>query len=375
MKIVGLMSGTSLDGVDAALLETDGERILRFGPGLERSYQAEERSVLEAAVEDALRWRFDGPQPASFKAAEAVLTRSHTDAVRSVCERAGLSVTALDLVGFHGQTVVHEPPGPERAGRTCQLGDGAALARALGADVAFDFRSADVRAGGQGAPLAPAYHAALAEWSGLERPLGVINLGGVANITLVGSDGALTAFDTGPANGLLDAFIEQRTGQPYDDTGAIAAEGRVHEAAFAEYLAHDHFALTGPKSLDRWDFSLDSVANLSTEDGAATLSAFTARTVAMGVEALAETPERLVVCGGGRVNATLMALIEAATGLPVFSAEALGWRGGLIEAEAFAFLAARTVRDLPISYPGTTGVKQAMTGGRVASADRQESGS
>ena len=368
MNIVGLMSGTSLDGVDAALLHTDGERILRFGPGLERAYTADERAVLEAAVEDALVWRFNGPEPASFAAAEAVLTRTHADAVRQVCARAGLELEALDLVGFHGQTVVHAAPGEDRPGRTRQLGDGAALAAVLGVDIAYDFRSADMDGGGQGAPLAPVYHAALAHWSGLERPLGVINLGGVANITLIGSDGALTAFDTGPANGLLDAFIKARTGADFDEAGAMGARGRVHEAAFADYLAHAHFGRKGPKSLDRWDFTLDAVANLSTEDGAATLSAFTAKTVAMGVERLAEAPQRLVVSGGGRANATVMTLIEAATGLPVMSAEALGWRGGLIEAEAFAFLAARTARGLPISYPGTTGVSAPLTGGRIAPA-------
>lgn len=366
MTACGLMSGTSLDAVDAAILVTDGARVIRFGPGLERPYAPDERAVLQAAVDAALDWRWRGPEPEIFVEAEAVLTRAHAEAVRAVCEKARLAPSQLDVIGFHGQTVVHEAPAGGRAGRTRQIGNGQALADALGCAVAFDFRSADMAAGGQGAPLAPVYHAALAEWSGLERPLGVLNLGGVANITLIGSDGELTAFDTGPANGLLDAFMLARTGSPMDEGGALAATGRVHEAAFAELLDHPHFTQDGPKSLDRWDFSLDPVRNLSDADGAATLSAFTAKTVALGVARLPDRPARLVLCGGGRRNATLASLIEAAACLPVLSAEALGWRGDLVEAETFAYLAARTVRGLPISFPGTTGVAQAMTGGRVA---------
>ncbi len=367
MKVVGLMSGTSLDAVDAALIETDGARLTRFGPGLERPYTPDERAFLKRAVGDALAWRFEGAEPGSFAAAEAVLTTSHAEAVEAVCAAAGLSPGDLDLVGFHGQTVVHEAPSRGRRGRTRQIGDGEGLARRLGVRVAYDFRSADVEAGGQGAPLAPVYHAALAAWSGLERPLAVVNLGGVANITLVGSDGALTAFDTGPANGLIDAFMEARTGAPFDEGGATAATGRVHEAAFTEYLDHPHFAQRGPRSLDRWDFSLDAVRNLSTADGAATLTAFTAKTVAMGLAECAERPERVVLCGGGRRNATMAALIEAACGLPALTAEQLGWRGGLIEAEAFAYLAARTLEGLPISFAGTTGAPEPLIGGRIAS--------
>lgn len=364
MKIVGLMSGTSLDGVDAALIETDGRRILGFGPGFEDPYGREDRMILAQAVEAARAWRFDGEEP-DFSGAEAVLTRTHADAVRAVCAAAGLDPHALDLVGFHGQTVLHRAPAPDRAGATRQIGDGQALADALGCAVAFDFRTADVQSGGQGAPLAPVYHAALAEAAGLERPIGVLNLGGVGNITLIGRSGELVAFDTGPANGLIDAFMEERTGIAMDTDGIAAAQGRVHEGALAEYLDHAHFGQAGPKSLDRWDFSLDPVRNLTTEDGAATLSVLTARTVALGMDRLPERPGRLIVCGGGRKNRTLLALIEAAAGVRVHAAEAVGWRGDLIEAEAFAYLAARTARDLPISFPGTTGVSRPMTGGRI----------
>lgn len=365
MKWVGLMSGTSLDGVDAALLETDGERLIRFGPGLERPYTLSERKVLQAAVDAALQWRWQGEAPDVFADAEAILAVTHAEAVEAVCAKAGIAPSALDGVGFHGQTVLHRAPKNGVPGRTLQIGNGQALANRLGCQVVFDFRSADVAAGGQGAPLVPVYHRALAGWSGLERPLGVINIGGVANITHIAADGTLTAFDTGPGNGLIDAFIEARTGEAMDKNGEIAARGRIHEAAFEEFLANPYFHAPGPKSLDRWDFSLDAVRNLSLEDGAATLTGLTAKTIALGVAALPDTPERLVLCGGGRRNKTLAELVAAATGLNVYSAEALGWRGDLVEAEAFAFLAARVVRGLPYTWPGTTGVAEPMGGGMV----------
>jgi anhydro-N-acetylmuramic acid kinase len=365
MIIAGLMSGTSLDGVDAAILETDGETITRFGPGFETPFAPDERAVLKAAVDAALAWRFSGPAPAIFADAETVLTNAHARAVEAVCAAAGIAPPALDLIGFHGQTVVHEPPASGRPGRTLQLGDGAGLAARLNAPVAFDFRTADMAAGGQGAPLAPIYHRLLADWSGLERPLGVLNIGGVANITLIRSDGSLTAFDTGPGNGLIDALVEERTGAPMDAGGALAARGKVLEAGLAELLAHPHFALDGPKSIDRWDFSIDAARNLTVEDGAATLAQFTAASVGLGLARLPERPKRLIVCGGGRKNTDLLTRISAACGVPAVPAEAVGWRGDLIEAEAFAVLAARTARGLPISWPGTTGVKQAMSGGRV----------
>lgn len=366
MKIIGLMSGTSLDGVDAALLETDGETVTSFGPGLETPFIADERAVLQAAVDAALAWRFKGPEPAVFADAERVLTDTHARAVEAVCARARLTPGDLDLVGFHGQTVIHVPPANGERGRTLQLGDGAALSQRLGCPVAYDFRSADMAQGGQGAPLAPVYHAVLAASTGLERPLGVLNIGGVANLTLIGSGGALTAFDTGPGNGLIDAWVAEKTGAAFDKNGALSARGRVLEAGLEELLAHPHFALEGPKSLDRWDFSLDAARNLVVEDGAATLAEFTARSIALGLAACPERPLRLIVCGGGRKNADLLARIARACELPVVPAEHVGWRGDLIEAEAFAVLAARTARGLPISFPGTTGVAKPLAGGRMA---------
>jgi anhydro-N-acetylmuramic acid kinase len=262
--------------------------------------------------------------------------------------------------------VLHEPPTPSRAeGRTVQLIDAQSLADALGLPVAHDFRTADVVAGGQGAPLAPAYHAALVRWSGLEGPVAVLNLGGVANVTLVPPHGALEAYDTGPANGMIDLWVQARTSARCDEDGALARAGRVDEAVLASYLAHPYFAAQGPKSLDRFDFSLEPVERLSLEDGATTLTAFAAESVALGLKSLATTPARVIVCGGGRLNPALMAAIRARLAMPVETAEAVGWRGDSIEAEAFAYLAARTARGLPISFPGTTGVPSPITGGRI----------
>jgi anhydro-N-acetylmuramic acid kinase len=366
MKVLGFMTGTSLDAVDMAVVETDGDLIHHLGPAGERKLDPEARTVIEAATRAALAWPWGAPRPEVFAEAERVIADQHLIAARGFLAREGLGPGSLDLVGVHGQTVLHEPPGHGRvAGRTVQLIDARRLADGLGLPVAFDFRTADVAAGGQGAPLAPVYHGALVRWSGLAAPVAVLNLGGVGNVTLVRDDGALEAYDTGPANGMIDLFVQARTGARCDLDGALAGAGRIHEDILAAYLAHPYFARRGPKSLDRFDFSLDPVAALSLEDGAATLTAFAAAAVAAGLAALSQPPRELIVCGGGRLNCVLMAAISQRAGLPVRTAEAVGWRGDSIEAEAFAYLAARVAHALPLSFPGTTGVPAALTGGRL----------
>jgi anhydro-N-acetylmuramic acid kinase len=366
MRVLGFMSGTSLDAVDMAALETDGERILAFGPAGERKLDPEVRALIQTATDDARVWAWGAPEPASFAPAARAVAEEHLKAAQGFMAEHRLEPSDFDLVGFHGQTVWHEPPGRTRPeGRTVQLGDAALLARGLGLPVAYDFRSADVAAGGQGAPLAPVYHDAIRRWSGLEGPVAVLNLGGVGNITLIGADGTLTAFDTGPANGMIDLWVQSRTDKRLDEDGALARAGRVQKDIVARYLDHPYFQSRGAKSLDRYDFSLDPVAHLSLEDGAATLTAFAACAVALGVEACPEKPNRLVVSGGGRHNPVLLEWIAEYLSVPVAKAEAHGWRGDAIEAEAFAYLAARTARGLPISFPGTTGVPAPMTGGRI----------
>ncbi|WP_420432711.1 anhydro-N-acetylmuramic acid kinase [Hyphobacterium sp.] len=365
-RVIGLMSGTSLDGVDAALIETDGDASVQFGPGAEHAYDAGQRQVLQQAVNAALDWRFDGPEPAEFLAAETALGDAHVAAVANVLAMAGLEPSDIDLIGFHGQTVLHRAPAGGRLGATRQIGDGAALAQAAGIDVVYDFRSADVAAGGHGAPLATLYHDALFRRDVLPGPIAVLNLGGVANVSWLG-EGEPCAFDTGPASGLLDAWCERTIGRACDLNGELAGRGQTDADALARLLDHPFFDLPPPKSLDRWDFSLDPVTDLSPEDGAATLTAFSARTVADAIRKMG-LPQRVLVTGGGRKNPVMMAAIAADLERPVEPVETVGWNGDLMEAQAFAWLAVRSVEGLPLSLPSTTGVPRATTGGVLAKA-------
>jgi anhydro-N-acetylmuramic acid kinase len=269
-------------------------------------------------------------------------------------------------MGVHGQTVLHERPQPGRVGRTVQLGDAQWLADRAGVPVAYDFRTADVAAGGEGAPLAPIYHLARAEASGLEAPLAVLNVGGVANVTFWSGGEEIAAFDTGPGNGMIDLLVQARGAGRFDEGGKLAAAGRADEAVLRQLLTHPYFSTPAPKSLDRYDFSLEPLAALSLEDAAATLVAFTADALKQAFVLMGKTPREVVVAGGGRHNPQIMQAFAARLPCPVKSADDYGWRGDAIEAEAFAYLAARTVRGLPISFPKTTGVPAPMTGGRIA---------
>jgi anhydro-N-acetylmuramic acid kinase len=328
MRVLGFMTGTSLDAVDMAVLDTDGEAILGFGPAGERKLDPAARAVVEAAIVAGRGWPWNAPPPPAFEAAARAVADQHLVAARAFLAKEGLSPADIDLIGLHGQTVLHEPPLPDRPnGRTVQLVDARRVAEGLGLPVAFDFRTADVAAGGQGAPLAPVYHRGLVRWSGLEGAVAVLNLGGVGNVTLVTPSGDLQAWDTGPANGMIDLWVQARTGARCDLDGALARAGRVDDAILAAYLDHPYFRARGPKSLDRFDFSLELVSRLSLEDGAATLTAFAARAVALGLEALTVRPSRVIVCGGGRANPTLMAAIAANLPMPVAAAETVGWRG------------------------------------------------
>ncbi|HEX8388266.1 MAG TPA: anhydro-N-acetylmuramic acid kinase, partial [Sphingomonas sp.] len=297
MLAIGLMSGTSLDGVDAALIETDGEAFVRPVAFRGEPYSDQARAQLAQAT--ALALSYDRPRASpEIVAATELITRTHVFAVRKLLKQAEIAADAVGVVGFHGQTVAHRPD----RGWTWQIGDGDALAAALGIDVVSDLRGADVAAGGQGAPMLPVYHRALA--GGLERPVAILNLGGVGNVTYVADD-ALLAFDTGPANGLVDSWVEAGTGARYDADGALAAQGQVHEDVLATMLDHPYFDRPAPKSLDRNDFTIQPARGLSAADGAATLTAFTAATVAAAFEQLPERPRRLLVAGGGRRNPTM----------------------------------------------------------------------
>lgn len=361
--VAGFMSGTSLDAVDGALILTDGEAVLEFGPVVERKYLPEERVILQQATEAARAWNWSGPQPdGAFAPAREVMTHTHVEAYRQLVD--GWTGAAPSHIGIHGQTVLHRQPAPDRPGATLQLLDASAIASHLGVPIVHDFRSADVAAGGQGAPLAPAYHGALMTKLG-GPSAAVLNLGGVANITADLGNGRLLAFDTGPANGPVDEWVEGHDRGALDTDGAYAASGHVHEGLLAQLFEHPWFNQPPPKSLDRYDFNASMARGLTFEDGAATLTAFSARAVAAGIAQLPERPARVIACGGGRHNPVLMEMLSRALPCPVITAEQAGWRGDSIEAEAFAFLAARSVRGLPISWPDTTGVPQPMTGGQV----------
>ncbi|HEY4163698.1 MAG TPA: anhydro-N-acetylmuramic acid kinase [Dongiaceae bacterium] len=341
------MSGTSGDGIDAALIRTDGTHIFTKGPGLGEAYDPPFRAGLKGAYG---HW----DPPAGL---ERTLTERHAAAVQQLLAKAGMKPAEIGVVGFHGQTILHEP----EKHRTRQIGDGALLAKLTGIPVVNDFRSADMAAGGEGAPLAPVFHRAMAE--GLDRPIAMLNVGGVANVTYIGADGSLIAFDTGPGNALIDDWAMRHTGQPVDHGGILAQSGKVDEVAVGRFLEMPYFGRPAPKSLDRDAFKGFSIENLSAADGAATFTAITAATVRAALRHLPAAPKRWLVCGGGRHNPVLMAALRARLGAAVDPVEAIGWDGDMIEAQAFAYMAVRSLHRLPISFPGTTGIQQPLTGG------------
>jgi anhydro-N-acetylmuramic acid kinase len=355
---LGLMSGTSLDGIDVALIETDGEDVVRRGPARTYPYDERQRARLTAALEEAKRLTDRRSRPGSLAALEKDLTLWHAGAIQAFCADAEVDRARIDVIGFHGQTVLHRPV--ERL--TVQLGDGSLLASLTGTPVVSDFRAADVAQGGEGAPFVPVYHRALAA-AIAARPLAFVNIGGVANITYVGNNRELVAFDTGPGNALIDDWMARHTGSPIDHDGRHALKGCVDQAILDRLLADDYFSRPPPKSLDRQNFSIDLIAGLSLEDGAATLTMFTARAIAAAVAHLPEPPRAWIICGGGRRNPALMGALENSVAGLVMPAEAQGFDGDSMEAEAFAYLAVRSLHGLPLSFPSTTRVAQPMPGG------------
>ncbi len=354
VRAAGTMSGTSLDGVDVAVIDTDGHEIFDFGPTAYRAYTEAERTALTAALG---RW----PGEPGVDAAAAIVTAAHAEALAGI---------AAEVIGFHGQTLAHAP---DTRG-THQAGDGQALADATGIPVVGDFRSADVRLGGQGAPLAPFYHFALARRIGADAPLAFLNLGGVGNLTWIDpgkplpeTEGALLAFDTGPANAPVNDLLAARLGQPRDEGGALARRGEVDLDLVAGFLGRGYFLKVPPKSLDRNAFADlgGAVARLPDADAAATLTACAAAAVAQGMEHCPAPPSRVLVTGGGRHNATLMAMLAAGLDCPVDPVEAVGLDGDMLEAQAFGYLAVRVLHGLPTSCPATTGVRAAVGGGEV----------
>jgi len=346
------MSGTSVDGVDVALIDTDGEAIAATGPSLTVAYPDETRWLIRAV------FGAETPNEAT-QAAERAVTEAHIAAVREAAAAHDVTLATLDVVGFHGQTITHRP----EKRFTWQIGDGAALARALGVKVVDDLRMADVAAGGQGAPLVPVYHAALVR--DLRRPVAVVNIGGIANVTWIGADGALLAFDTGPGNGPIDDWCIRRAGARFDAEGALAAAGKVDRTRLERFSEHRFFARKPPKSLDRGDFTDSWAEGLGVADGAATLTLGTARAIALGARHFPAPVTQWIICGGGARNPTLLRAIAEETRGSVTTGEALGWNGDAIEAQAFGFLAVRSLRGLPLTFPTTTGAPRPLPGGRL----------
>jgi len=350
---IGVISGTSMDGIDVALIESDGEARLKTGPSATFPYPTAVAQRLRAVVADLSEAQ--APQ----LELERLVTDSHVASVEAFVERYSIARERVALVGLHGQTILHRP----RFGLTRQLCDGARAAAALKTDVVSDFRSADVSAGGEGAPLAPIYHAAMA--AGLERPLMILNWGGVGNVTYLGPNGEIIAFDTGPANALLDDFLIVRRGLAFDENGALGGSGRVDPAALATLMSDPYFDRPAPKSLDRNHFSAAAacVKRLSDADGAATLNAFTVESTAAALNHVPQAPARWLVGGGGRRNPNLMRRLAERLQVKVEPVEAIGFDGDSVEAQCFAYLGLRSRRGLPISFPTTTGVPKPMTGG------------
>lgn len=379
MRAIGLMSGTSLDGIDIAVIETDGEAFVRRGPSASLAYPNDFRDRLRQAIADAKGMSSREERPGCLADVETELTQRHADAVLSFMGDRMLQPSAVDVIGFHGQTVLHKlqmikpfgdvqlVPGEVERMMTVQIGDGHRLAALTGIDVVYDMRGADCIAGGQGAPLAPVYHRALVARIP-QRPIAVVNIGGVANVTWIGADGSLIAFDTGPGNALIDDWMLAHTGTASDVDGKAAASGQVIEDALHALLSHPHFGLGVPKSLDRQAFDPTPLNGASVADGAATLTAFTAAAIARAREHFPEQPALWIVCGGGRRNKTLMGMIAGRVENAVVPAEAVGFDGDMLEAEAWGYLAVRSLTGMPLSFPGTTGVPVPQLGGVLVKA-------
>jgi anhydro-N-acetylmuramic acid kinase len=347
-RAIGLMSGTSMDAIDAAVLETDGEAHLIIGAHASTQYPLDLRRTL-------LRLPSNG---VDMPRMEREVTDLHCQAVRSLCVGRNIDLTTIDVIGFHGQTILHAP----QEGRTWQLGDGQRMADSLGRVVVNSFRQNDMNHGGQGAPFAPAYHRALVRSCKISQPIAVLNIGGVSNVTWIDGE-LLHACDCGPGNALIDDWVSAHCGVPYDAGGNIAAAGRINDRALTILLSSAYFRQRGPKSLDRNAFSAEPVSELSPQDGAATLAAFTAAAIAAEAQRLPCAPKEWIVVGGGRLNGYLIAELRRRLSAPVRIAEELGWTGDAIEAQAFGYLAVRSILKLPLSWPSTTGVSEPVSGG------------
>lgn len=355
-RAIGLMSGTSIDGIDVALIETDGIEVVKPISSQTYPYDEDFKTQLQSCFHNQL-----GTADPKVAAVETALTLLHAKAIKDFLAQRNVAPQTIDLIGFHGQTIWHDPA----RGETIQIGDGALLAAETGIDVVNDFRTADVKAGGQGAPLLPLYHRALA--CALPKPVAIVNIGGIANLTWIGGNGddEIAAFDTGPGNALINDWMMRNAGEPFDKDGQHAAQGRVDQNRLMDFLVNTYFMKKGPKSLDRDTFMRFMPTGLSPEDGAATLTMMTVQSIAHGIREAGKLVSRVYLCGGGAHNLTIRKWLSQATGAQVDTVGSLGWNADGLEAEGFAYLAVRSLLGLPISLPRTTGVPRPMTGGTL----------
>ncbi len=360
-RAIGLMSGTSADGVDAALIKTDGEQIISTGPYAFVEYSKAERAEILAKMQAAIAAPDHNARKQLGYELAPLITQRHGQVVEALLKKANLKNSDIDVIGFHGQTLYHEPA----TQFTLQAGDAQALAKRLSIPVVHDFRSNDMAHGGQGAPLVPVYHRALVAKSNFTLPVCVVNIGGVANVTCIGPDGQLRAFDTGPGNVLIDEWVGKTTGERMDTNGAYAKKGTINQQALKTFMTNPYLQAMPPKSLDRYDFSDDPVQKLTLEDGAATLTEFTVRAIEKALDFMPTPPQSWVIVGGGAKNPYLMQRLSDVLDMPVKSGENLGWHVGYVEAEAFGFLAVRHLNAMPLTFPGTTGVRESVQGGEI----------
>ncbi len=369
---IGLMSGTSMDGIDVALLRTDGRDHVERGPSMGIAYDPAFRNSLKQALDDAKTITERRQRPANLIEIERELTLRHAKAIRIFLKENRIVPADIDVVGFHGQTVLHRPD----QALTVQLGDGALLSQETGIAVVYDMRANDMVHGGQGAPLIPIYHASLAatlaSTADVQRPVTFVNIGGISNLTFVGTDGSIVAYDSGPGNALIDQWVETHAGIPYDQGGMIASEGRVLSELSDRYLSSPFFTAPKRRSLDRNDFLPPQRRDASLEDGARTLAHVTAAAILKSAGHLPEPPKSFIICGGGRLNRIIMddlAVLAAEQHAVAITAEAVGLNGDTMEAEAWAYLAVRSLAGLPLTFPATTGVRKPVSGGVFAAPD------
>lgn len=352
---IGMMSGTSMDGIALAAIKTDGEEVFEKKLGITVPYSEEFRERLRSILGQSTLT----PEIASI---EKELTKLHAQAFFLYLEEASIPLQEVGLIGFHGHTIFHQPPSRFSNPRTWQIGDGQLLSQLTQTDVVFNMRENDVEHGGEGAPLVPLYHQALAQR--LKKPVAIINIGGISNVTWIGPRNQLLAFDMGPGNALLDDWVKTHYNMPYDKDGLIAARGAINKEVIETFIAHPYFQQKPPKSLDRLDFGVQDVHHLSPENGLATLTEMTAVSIKEGTRFFSEQPHTYIITGGGRLNKTLMKrLAYHLAPAYVQTTEEVGWDGDYIESEAFAFLAVRATKGLPLSEPTTTGVKNPVSGG------------